>query len=86
MMEKCTNRNSILSHQKNAKSMHNPNAINGEKAFKSAFISCDALKEGGIKVPSGQLAAYTEDDAIKTMFGDTCDVEKEKKKFAEYTP
>ena len=65
---------------------YNPTEIDGKKAFNTAFFYCNALKEGGIKVPSGQLAAYTEDDAIKTMFGDDCDVEKEKKKFAEYTP
>lgn len=65
---------------------YNPNEIDGEKAFKSAFFGCNALNGGGIKVPSGQLAAYTEDDAIKIMFGDGCDVEAQKKKFAEYTP
>ena len=65
---------------------YNPNEIDGQKAFGSAFDSCNALKEGGIKVPSGQLTAYTEEDAIKTMFGNSCDVEAQKKKFAEYTP
>lgn len=65
---------------------YNPNEIGGQKAFSSAFLGCNALKDGGIKVPSGQLAAYTEDAAIKTMFGNTCDVEVQKKKFAEYTP
>lgn len=65
---------------------YNPNEIGGQKAFSSAFLGCNALKDGGIKVPSGQLAVYTEDAAIKTMFDDTCDVEVQKKKFAEYTP
>lgn len=65
---------------------YNPDEIGGQKAFSSAFLGCNALKDGGIKVPSGQLAVYTEDAAIKTMFDDTCDVEVQKKKFAEYTP
>ena len=65
---------------------YNPNEVDGAKAFRSAFANCNALKEGGIKVPSGQLAAYTDEDAIKIMFGNSCNVDEAKKKFAEYTP
>ena len=45
---------------------YNPATILGGPAFAAAFYGCTSLTAGSIKVPSGQLAAYTA--AAATMY------------------
>ena len=45
---------------------YNPATILGSPAFDAAFYDCTSLTAGSIKVPSGQLAAYTA--AVATMY------------------
>lgn len=53
-------------------------------AFTELFKNCDALVDGGIKVPTTFIGGYTAEAAIKDMFGADCNVEEKKAKFAAY--
>ena len=54
--------------------------------FEGLFNDCDALVDGGIKVPSASFGNYTSTAALTNMKVPGADENAQKAKFAEYTP
>ena len=52
--------------------------------FTNLFKDYDAITDGGIKVPNVYYAGYTNEATVRAIFGNDCDVEEKKKKFAAY--
>ena len=68
---------------KGVKLKYRYNASNPQR-FTNLFKACDALTDVGIKVPNVYYAGYTNEATVMAIFGNDCDVEEEKKKFAAY--